>query len=258
MAFLISEELMADMYKSDGATRKSPAPILEVRNLTKRFGRLVAVNGLSFFIEEQEITGVIGPNGAGKTTLFNVITGVHHADEGEVFYRGKDITNLKSHQVARTGIGRTWQLIRIFSKMTVMENLLIASPSGGREQYSKAMELLELFGLKGEKDNYAGELSVGQQKILSIARILMFDADLMLLDELAAGVNPAEQAIMMGHIHELCQKRGKTFLLIEHDMDLVMGHCDKVICLNFGEKITEGSPQEVRSNKDVIEAYFGT
>ena len=258
MAFLISEGLMADRYKSDGATRKSPTAILEVRNLTKRFGRLLAVNGLSFFIEEQKITGVIGPNGAGKTTLFNVITGVHHADEGEVFYRGKDITNLKSYQVARTGIGRTWQLIRIFSKMTVMENLLIASPSGGREQYSKAMELLELFGLVGEKDNYAGELSVGQQKILSIARILMFDADLMLLDELAAGVNPTEQAIMMRHIHELCQKRGKTFLLIEHDMDLVMGHCDKVICMNFGEKITEGPPQEVRSNKDVIEAYFGT
>jgi branched-chain amino acid transport system ATP-binding protein len=141
--------------------------------------------------------------------------------------------------------------------MTVMENLLIASKATGGGDHKKALELLELFGLTAEKKNYAGELSIGQQKILSIARILMFDADLMLLDELAAGVNPTEQVIMMRHIHELCQERGKTFLIIEHDMDLIMGHCDKVICMNFGEKITEGSAGEVQGNQNVIEAYFG-
>lgn len=249
---------VAGKPQKDEEIKRSPRPILEVKNITKRFGRLVAVNNLAFSIEERKITGLIGPNGAGKTTLFNIITGVHKADEGKIFFRGRDITNLKSYQVARIGVGRTWQLIRIFSKMSVMENLLIASKLAGGKEYKKALELLELFALIGEKDNYAGELSIGQQKILSIARILMFDADLMLLDELAAGVNPTEQAIMMRHIHELCEERGKTFLIIEHDMDLVMGHCDKVICMNFGEKITEGSAGEVRRNQNVIEAYFGT
>jgi branched-chain amino acid transport system ATP-binding protein len=248
---------MAERLEIEGKMKSSLVPILELRGVTKRFGRLVAVNNLSFAIEERKITGLIGPNGAGKTTLFNIITGVHKADEGKVFFRGREITNLKSYQVARMGIGRTWQLIRIFSKMTVMENLLIASKATGGGDHKKALELLELFGLTAEKKNYAGELSIGQQKILSIARILMFDADLMLLDELAAGVNPTEQVIMMRHIHELCQERGKTFLIIEHDMDLIMGHCDKVICMNFGEKITEGSAGEVQGNQNVIEAYFG-
>jgi branched-chain amino acid transport system ATP-binding protein len=248
---------MAERLEIEGKMKSSLVPILELRGVTKRFGRLVAVNNLSFAIEERKITGLIGPNGAGKTTLFNIITGVHKADEGKVFFRGGEITNLKSYQVARMGIGRTWQLIRIFSKMTVMENLLIASKATGGGDHKKALELLELFGLTAEKKNYAGELSIGQQKILSIARILMFDADLMLLDELAAGVNPTEQVIMMRHIHELCQERGKTFLIIEHDMDLIMGHCDKVICMNFGEKITEGSAGEVQGNQNVIEAYFG-
>ena len=248
--------LAEKLQKSEGM-KKSPMPVLEVRNVTKNFGRLVAVNNLSFSIEEEKITGLIGPNGAGKTTLFNIITGVHKVDEGKIFFRGRDITNLKSYQVARMGVGRTWQLIRIFSKMTVLENLLIASKLAGGKEYKKALELLGLFELLREKDNYAGELSIGQQKVLSIARILMFDADLMLLDELAAGVNLAEQAIMMRHIHELCEERGKTFLIIEHDMDLVMRHCDKIICMNFGEKITEGSAGEVRANQNVIEAYFG-
>jgi branched-chain amino acid transport system ATP-binding protein len=235
----------------------SPAEILKVRNITKSFGQLLAVNNLSFSVEERKITGLIGPNGAGKTTLFNIITGIHKTDGGTVVFRGKDITNLKSYQVARLGIGRTWQLIRIFPKMTVMENLLIAAKVTGEREYGKAVELLGLFGLTGEKDNYAGELSTGQQKILSIARILMFDADLMLLDELAAGVNPAEQDVMMRHIHELCDEKGKTFLIIEHSMDVIMGHCDKVICMNFGEKIAEGSAAEIQRNEKVIEAYFG-
>jgi branched-chain amino acid transport system ATP-binding protein len=249
--------MVAEKLQKAEGEKRSPGPVLEVRSVTKNFGQLAAVNKLSFNIEERKITGLIGPNGAGKTTLFNIITGVHKADEGKIFFRGRDITNLKSYQVARMGVGRTWQLIRIFSKMTVFENLLIASKLAGGKEDKKALELLGLFGLLREKDNYAGELSIGQQKILSIARILMFDADLMLLDELAAGVNPDEQAIMMRHIHELCEERGKTFLIIEHDMDLVMGHCDKVICMNFGEKITEGSPGEVRANQNVIEAYFG-
>lgn len=232
--------------------------LLEVQNVTKTFGRLVAIDNLSISVEKERITGLIGPNGAGKTTLFNVITGVLRPDRGKVFYNGVDISHLKPYQIARMGIGRTWQLIRIFSKMAVMENLMIAANLKKGNEYQKAMEMLELFGLKNERDNYAGELSVGQQKILSIARILMFDADLMLLDELAAGVNPSEQAKILEVIHELCEQRGKTFLIIEHDMDVIMGHCDKVICMNFGEKIAEGSCDQIQNNEKVIEAYFGT
>ena len=232
--------------------------LLEVRNITKTFGRLIAINDLSIAVEKGRITGLIGPNGAGKTTLFNVITGVLKPDKGGVFYSGQDITRLEPYQTARLGIGRTWQLIRIFSKMTVMENLLISAHLEEGNEYRKALEMLELFGLIGEKDNYAGELSIGQQKILSIARILMFDADLMLLDELAAGVNPTEQTKILEIIHELCDQRGKTFFIIEHDMDVIMGHCDKVICMNFGEKIAEGSCEAIQNNEKVIEAYFGT
>ena len=230
---------------------------LEVQNVTKTFGRLVAIDDLSVSVEKGKITGLIGPNGAGKTTLFNVISGVLKPDSGKVVYNGREITHLKPYQIARTGIGRTWQLIRIFSKMTVMENLMISAHVEERNESRKALEMLERFGLMGEKDNYAGELSIGQQKILSIARILMFDADLMLLDELAAGVNQSEQVKIMATIHGLCQERGKTFFIIEHDMEVIMEHCDKVVCMNFGEKIAEGSCEEIRNNEKVIEAYFG-
>ncbi len=231
---------------------------LEVLIVTKTFGRLMAINDLSLSVDKGRITGLIGPNGAGKTTLFNVISGVLKPDSGKVFYDGRDITHLKPYQIARTGIGRTWQLIRIFSKMTALENLMISANLKEGDEYQKALEMLERFGLMSEKDNYAGELSIGQQKILSIARILMFNADLMLLDELAAGVNQSEQAKIMTTIHELCQERGKTFLIIEHDMDVILGHCDKVVCMNFGEKIAEGSCEEILNNEKVIEAYFGT
>lgn len=230
---------------------------LEVQNATKRFGSLIAVNNLSIGIEKGKITGLIGPNGAGKTTLFNVITGGLKPDSGKVFFRGEDITNLKPYQVARRGIGRTWQIIRTFTKMTVMENLMTAANLKEGNAKEKALEFLELVDLIGEKDNYAGELSIGQQKLLSMVRMLMLDADMMLLDEVTSGVNPAEQVVMLDFIHNLCDREGKTFLIIEHDMDVIMGHCDKVICMNFGEKIAEGTGEEVRNNGKVIQAYFG-
>jgi len=233
-------------------------PICEVTNVTKCFGQLRAVNDLSISIENGKITGLIGPNGAGKTTLFNVIAGVLKPDKGKVFSRGRDITNLKPYQIARMGIGRTWQLIRIFPKMTVMENLMIAANLKTGNTHKKAIELLELFGLIDQKTNYADELSIGHQKMLSVARTLMFDSELMLLDELAAGVDPSEEVVIMQQIHELCEQRGKTFFIIEHDMDIIMNHCDKVICMNFGQKIAEGSCEEVKNNEKVIEAYFGT
>jgi len=231
--------------------------LLTMDNLSKRFGSLQAVNDMTLSIETGKITGLIGPNGAGKTTLFNLITGVLNPDSGKIVFNGKDITHKKPYQIARMGIGRSWQLIRIFAKMTALENLMIAENLKQRNALEYAMELLDLFGLTEEKENYAGELSVGQQKMLSIARILMLDAELMLLDELAAGVNPSEQDKMMEVIHKLCDQEGKTFFIIEHDMDVIMGHCDRVICMNFGEKIAEGSSREVQNNEEVIEAYFG-
>lgn len=231
--------------------------LLTVDSVSKRFGNLQAVNDMTLSIKTGKITGLIGPNGAGKTTLFNLITGVLTPDSGKIVFNGEDITHLKPYQIARKGIGRSWQLIRIFAKMTVLENLMIAANLKQGNAHEYAMELLDLFGLTQEKGNYAGELSVGQQKMLSIARILMLDADLMLLDELAAGVNPPEQDKMMEVIHGLCDQKGKTFFIIEHDMDVIMGHCDRVICMNFGEKIAEGSSREVQEDEKVIEAYFG-
>jgi branched-chain amino acid transport system ATP-binding protein len=231
--------------------------LLTVDSVSKRFGNLQAVNEMTLSINTGKITGLIGPNGAGKTTLFNLITGVLTPDSGNIFFNEEDITHLKPYQIARKGIGRSWQLIRIFSKMTVLENLMIAANLKQGNAFEYAMELLDLFGLTQEKGNYAGELSVGQQKMLSIARILMLDAELMLLDELAAGVNPPEQDKMMEVIHGLCDQKGKTFFIIEHDMDVIMGHCDRVICMNFGEKIAEGSSREVQEDEKVIEAYFG-
>jgi len=232
--------------------------LLEAMNVTKTFGSLKAINNLSISIEAGKITGLIGPNGAGKTTFFNVVTGELNPDEGKILFGGKDITGLKPYKVARMGIGRTYQLIRIFSQMTTMENLMTAANIRERRAEEKALELLKEFDLIDYMNNYAGELSIGQQKILSVLRILMFDAELMLLDELAAGVNSAEQEKLLDFIHKLTEQEGKTSLIIEHDMDVIMGHCDRVICINFGEKIAEGSCSEIQENEEVIEAYFGS
>lgn len=248
---------MISVDRDEEGRLKDGKNVLEVQNVTKEFGSLVALNNVSIWIEEGKITGLIGPNGAGKTTLFNVITGQFRADKGKVFFRGKDITKLKPYQIARRGIGRTWQVIRIFPNMTVIENLMTAANLRERNASEKALELLELAGLVAEKDSYAGELSTGQQKFLELARILMFDADVMLLDEVAAGINPTEQMAALELIHNLCDQKGKTFFIVEHDMDVIMGHCDKVICLNFGEKIAEGTPKEVQNNEKVIRVYFG-
>jgi len=248
---------MISVDRDEEGRLKDGKNVLEVQNVTKEFGSLVALNNVSIWIEEGKITGLIGPNGAGKTTLFNVITGQFRADKGKVFFQGKDITKLKPYQIARRGIGRTWQVIRIFPNMTVIENLMTAANLRERNAGEKALELLELAGLVAEKDSYAGELSTGQQKFLELVRILMFDADVMLLDEVAAGINPTEQLAALNLIHNLCDQKGKTFFIVEHDMDVIMEHCDKVICLNFGEKIAEGTPKEVQNNEKVIQVYFG-
>jgi len=228
--------------------------ILHLQDVTKSFGSLVAVNKCSFALEGNRITGLIGPNGAGKTTLFNLITGFFPTDEGQIIFKGQGIHNLRPYQVAKRGVGRTFQSTRVFSKMTLMENLIVAARVENRDE--RALELLELAGLIDLRGEYASDLSYGQQKLLALIRVLMFDPDLILLDEPAAGINPTMQNKIMELIHKL-KEGGKTFLIIEHDMEVIMGHSDKVVVLNFGEKIAEGTGEEIKKSEEVLKAYFG-
>jgi len=228
--------------------------ILQLQDVTKCFGSLVAVNKCSFALEKKRITGLIGPNGAGKTTLFNVITGFFTTDEGQIIFKGHQINNLRPYRIAERGIGRTFQITRVFPKMTLMENLIVAARVEKRDE--RALELLEVAGLIDLRGEYASDLSYGQQKLLALIRVLMFDPDLILLDEPAAGINPTMQNKIMQLIHKL-KEGGKTFLIIEHDMKVIMGHSDKIVVFNFGEKIAEGTGEEIKNNEEVLKAYFG-
>jgi ABC-type branched-subunit amino acid transport system ATPase component len=235
---------------------KNPAPVLlEVRDVRKRFGGINALAGCSFYVAEREIVGVIGPNGSGKTTLFNIIAGYLPQDTGSVRFRGQDLQDLRPFQIARRGIARTFQVTRIFPKMTLLENLILPAGSGNRR--AKARELLDLIGLGDLEHEYASDLSFGQQRLLSIIQALMLDPALILLDEPAAGVNPTMQNRIVSLMRHL-NTAGKTFLIIEHNMDLVMNNCGRIVVLNMGSKIAEGTPHEVRRNEAVIAAYFGS
>jgi ABC-type branched-subunit amino acid transport system ATPase component len=228
--------------------------ILDVRDVRKRFDSLQALSGCSFSVERGEIIGLIGPNGAGKTTLFNLITGFLPLDSGQILFKGEDITGLKPYIIARKGISRTFQVTRVFPKMTLLENLILPSRVGIAKE--RALELLELVELMDLREEYASDLSFGQQKLLSLMQALMLDPALMLLDEPAAGINPTMQNKIISVIHHL-NDMGKTFIMIEHDMDVIMAHCDRIIVLCFGEKIAEGISDEIRNNETVLKAYFG-
>ena len=229
-------------------------PILEIRNVKKRFGSLQAVSDCTFSVEERKIIGLIGPNGAGKSTLFGLITGFLTPDSGEILFRGEDICRQKPYVIARKGIGRTFQITRVFPKLTVMENLFLAArAANGR---ARALELLKFAEVADLEEEYAGNLSFGQQKLVSLMQVVVSEPDLILLDEPAAGINPTLQNKIISLIHHL-NNTGKTFLIIEHNMDVVMRNCDKVVVLAAGEKIAEGSGEEVRRNEAVLKAYFG-
>jgi ABC-type branched-subunit amino acid transport system ATPase component len=231
-------------------------PILRIEDVVKKFGEVVALDHCSFDIEAGSITGLIGPNGAGKTTLFNLITGVLQPDQGHIYLRGENITHKKPYEIARKGVGRTYQIIRIFPKMTLLENLIVVGSVKGRKVMERAMDLLHLVKLAEKKDDYASDLSFGQQKLLSLAQVLMLDAQLILLDEPAAGINPTLQNELMALIHQL-NEEGKTFIIIEHDMNVIMGHCEKAIALNYGQKIAEGSCSAIQKDESLLEHYFG-
>jgi len=230
--------------------------ILEIRDVTKRFGGVTAVNRCSLVLAPGKIYGLIGPNGSGKTTLFNCITGLTPRDEGEVRYKGERIDGLKPHRVARRGIGRTFQIIRVFPELTALENLLVVTREPFEAARRRAQELLRFVTLDRLQSEYAGNLSYGQQKLLEFIRVLMTDPELILLDEPAAGVNRTLLNELLVAITRL-RDQGKTILIVEHDMKVVMGLCETVFVLDYGEKIAEGPPGVIQADERVIEAYFG-
>ena len=248
--------------------------LLEIHNVTKFFGGLAALTKLNISISPQEILGLIGPNGAGKTTLFNCITGIYPPSEGRIIFDGEDITGLEPHEIAKRGAARTFQLTKIFSEVSLLENIMISrhcrtkTGVGGallntsfarrekNETREKSLYFLELLGLITLRDELAKNLPYGSQRRLAIAISLATEPKLLLLDEPAAGMNPEESDEIIELIDRI-RGLGITIFLVEHDMRVIMGISDRIVVLNFGEIIAEGSPQEIQENEDVIEAYLG-
>lgn len=243
-------------------------PLLEIKELSKTFYKLIAVNRLSFEIEPGELLGIIGPNGSGKSTLFNCITHIHAPTRGNVIFKGKEITKSGPDKICRMGIGRTFQLIQLFQEMTIMENMLLSMQEhrgnflsrlfqrDERAERERVMEILEFINMDQMKDEFAGNLSYGQQKLLDFGMVLMPRPELVLLDEPTCGVEVEMRQKIVDHIREL-NRQGQTFVVIEHNMDVVMNLCKRIIVLDYGERIAEGPPEEIQSDPRVIDAYFG-
>ena len=249
--------------------------LLELDQATIRFGGLVAVNSVSFQIEKGDLFGLIGPNGAGKTTCFNLITGVYKPTSGSIKFKGKEISGTPSNKVARLGICRTFQNIRLFPALSVLENVVVAGtlraktglfsalaylPNAIRETNelkAEAMALLEVLELSDVADVRSADLPYGKQRRLEIARAMATKPDLLLLDEPAAGMNPNEKVDLMNTVRKIRDEHDKTVLVIEHDMRFVMNLCEKIVVLDHGEEIAQGPPEEIRKNPKVIEAYLG-
>ncbi|MDJ0270274.1 MAG: ABC transporter ATP-binding protein [Aigarchaeota archaeon] len=233
--------------------------LLKVENATKRFGGNVAVNSMSLEVNEGEIVGIIGPNGSGKTTLLNLINGIIQLDSGAIYLRGKPIHNKKPHQLVRLGIGRTFQITRVFRELTVLENMLSTvetGKSGKNNLVENALKLLELVGLSDKLDARAGTLSGGQQKLLELARTLMLNPTLLLLDEPFAGVHPKIVMKLSELILDM-RKKGKTFLIISHDIHTISWLSDRLVVMNEGRKVAEGSPEQIKQDREVVRAYLG-
>ncbi len=249
--------------------------MLKTQKVSKMFGGLAAISDLHIHIDTGELVGLIGPNGAGKTTAFNLFTGVYSPTEGELYFAGEDVAGLRPYVITNKGIARTFQNIRLFKSMSVIENVktgfhghlrygLFSAFVHGRkyraveaEMHERALELLRIFDLEDKQDENAANLPYGEQRRLEIVRALAADPKLLLLDEPAAGMNPQETQNLMKLIHKIRKDFNLTILLIEHDMSLVMGICERLYVLDYGKIIAEGTPEEIKNNKRVIEAYLG-
>jgi branched-chain amino acid transport system ATP-binding protein len=249
--------------------------ILEIQEVVRRFGGIRAVDEATLSVEDSSITALIGPNGAGKTTLFNVVTGFYRAERGAVSFLGQSIFGRPPYTIARLGMVRTFQITKALARMPVIDNMMLAAPDQPGEQLrnlvlkrgavrrreqevrDQAMELLEVFDLQRLANSYAGTLSGGQRKLLELARALMTEPRMLLLDEPMAGINPVLGRRLLEHMQQLRADRGVTFLFIEHDMEVVMGHADRVIVMAEGRVIAAGPPEEIRRDERVIDAYLG-
>jgi len=234
---------------------------LKTEGVTKRFGGLVAVKDVSLNIEKGEIFGIIGPNGAGKTTFLNCVSGIYNPEEGNVYFKDHEITGKKPFLLCQMGMGRTYQIVRSFPKMTALENVMVAIIFGakGKKGYDtekKASQILDEVGFPMPQNTIAGTMNTVQLKYLELARALATDCDLLLLDEVAAGLTPGELPEFIALIKRI-RERGITIIAIEHVMKFIMGICDRIGVINFGEKIAEGIPEEIMRNKFVMEAYLG-
>jgi neutral amino acid transport system ATP-binding protein len=265
----------ATAQASPGTGAPAKAPVLEIEGVYKHFGGIRAVNGANFNVADGSITALIGPNGAGKTTLFNVVTGFYGPDAGRIAYKGKSIYGKPPYAIARRGMVRTFQITKALAAMPVIDNMLLAGPRQpgehlatlfGRPGASRrreteieahAYDLLKTFNLDGKAADYAGTLSGGQRKLLELARALMTEPEMVLLDEPMAGINPTLGRRLLDHMQRLRSEHGVSFLFVEHDMDVVMNHSDEVVVMAQGAVIAQGKPEEVRSDQAVIDAYLG-
>jgi neutral amino acid transport system ATP-binding protein len=268
------ESGMASGGETENQTTDQPPLVVE--DLYKSFGGIHAVDGVSFAVEAGSLTGLIGPNGAGKSTTFNLITGIHSADSGSVRFRGEEITGFRPYQIAQKGLVRTFQIARELEEMTVLENMMLApqdqigeslwrsvlpvARGGVIEQewdlHERVWEMLDFFEIDHLAEEHAGNLSGGQRKLLEMARALLTDPDVVLLDEPLAGVNPTLEDKLLDHIHEL-REEGYTFLLVEHDMDVIMNNCEHIIVMHQGSVLAEGDASDIKANERVIDAYLG-
>lgn len=234
---------------------------LEIRDVVKRFGGIMALKGVTLDISGNELLGLIGPNGSGKSTLVNSIGGIYTPEKGQIRFNGADITNHKPHEVARLGIGRTFQVTRAFRRMTVMENLLVpgmalAPRQGTRAWKERAREVLDFLTMDHLRDDYARSLSGGQQKLLELGQVMMTDPSIILLDEPFAGVHPRLMETIFEYIKALHQE-GKAFIIVSHDMDSIFTLSERLVVLSYGEVIADGDPDVVKRDEAVIEAYLG-